>query len=536
MAYKRNMGLWGIMFSAVSAMIGSGCLFSAMLLSKATGPLSILAWVIGALLIVIVAFTYAELSTMLPVTGGSARFPQLTHGTFTSLAFAWVTWINLVTAPPIEVQAILQYSSIYWPSLVDSQSHGLTHLGFLWATLLMLFLSFLNAYSIRLVNRFNTILTIWKVLIPTIVAIVLIVVAGHFSNFTNPQTGGFVPYGWHSLFVVISTGGVIFAFNGYKQVVELAGETSNPKRNILIALVGSLTIVTFIYLLLQVGFIAAVPHDALAEGGWKALAFEGDAGPIAGLLMTMGLVFFATLLYSQALVATSAAGIVYSTSAARTIYAMSANGQLPKPFSLLSPRGTPTNAVILNFVIGMLFFLPFKGWSQMIEFMSSVIALSYISGPICCFAARFQLRAVERKFRLPLAGFWCYLAFFICTCLVFWGGWHSVKILAIVLFVSLLLFLGYQAISKRARNLSWNFRESAWFWVYFIGVTAITGLGADDGLNCLPAWGDYLALALLCLVCLILAIRFRLPESRAQHVFELLLAEAKTGKPADLAH
>jgi amino acid transporter len=261
------MGPLGLTFSAVSAMIGSGWLFSSMMLTKSVGPMAILAWVFGAILVMMIAFTYAELSAMLPVTGGSARLPRLTHGTFVSLTFAWITWINLMTTAPIEVQAMLQYTSTYWPSLVHQHSHGLTKEGLGLATLLMIFFCFLNAYSIRLVNRFNSILTVWKIGIALITAAVLIIYMFHAhqtSNFHNPALGGFNPFGWNSVFVAISTGGVLFAFNGYKQVVELAGETENPRKNVIRALIGSLTIVALIYVLLQVGFIGALPKASPA--------------------------------------------------------------------------------------------------------------------------------------------------------------------------------------------------------------------------------------------------------------------------------
>ncbi len=537
--YKRSMGPWGLMFSAVSAMIGSGWLFSSMLLTKAVGPIAILVWVLGGILILIVAFTYAELSTTLPVTGGSARFPRFTHGTFVSLTFAWITWINLMTTAPIEVQAMLQYTSTYWPSLVHQDTHGLTGRGMSLAALLMVFFCFLNAYSIKLVNRLNSVLTVWKIAVALITALVLIyymIHAHQVHNFHNPKLGGFNPYGWNAVFMAISTGGVLFAFNGYKQVVELAGETENPRRNIIRALLGSLGIVMVIYILLQIGFIGALPISALTHG-FSGVSFTGDAGPISGLLMALGFNIFAILLYSNAVVATGAAGIVYSTSAGRTLYAMSANSQLPKFLSKLSGRGIPVYAVLVNFVLGMTFFLPFKGWHQMIEFMSSVIALSYVSGPVCCLVARYQIPGAVRKFKLPFVTLWCFLAFLACACMVFWSGWAIISKLGGVLLVSLVLFGIYQLCSTRAQKISWDLRESIWLWVFLVGMMLIAYFSrmAGGGDPVLSNLTSYALVVALTAVSLFLAVKFRLAQEKSKAIFDLFLQEVETGKPADLS-
>ena len=123
--YKRGVGSWGLLFSSVSAMIGSGWLMTVFFVSKLAGPAAILCWIIGAIMISIIALTYSEVASLIPVSGASTRLPQITHGTFISLFFGWITWINLMTAPAIITQAMLQYISNFVPALVTS--HGDSH-------------------------------------------------------------------------------------------------------------------------------------------------------------------------------------------------------------------------------------------------------------------------------------------------------------------------------------------------------------------------------------------------------------------------
>jgi len=85
----------------------------------------------------------------------------------------------------------------------------------------------------------------------------------HASNFSSH---GFAPDGLHDVLTAIATGGIVFSFLGFRQGIELAGETNNPKRNVPIAVVGSVLITGAIFVLLQIAFIAAVSPGDLPGG------------------------------------------------------------------------------------------------------------------------------------------------------------------------------------------------------------------------------------------------------------------------------
>ncbi|QHG92619.1 APC family permease [Coxiella endosymbiont of Amblyomma sculptum] len=534
-AYRRRIGPIDLMMSSVSAMIGSGWLFSSLYVGRLAGPASIIAWIFGGLLVVIVALTYAEITTMLPITGGSTRFPQLTHGTFVSLFFGWITWFNLMTAPATEVQAMVQYAANYCPSLIRQHgagTHGLSFEGYLIATFLMVGFSLINIYSIRFTTSLNNIFSFWKLVVPVLTACVLMAVSFHPHNFSNFRYGGFMPNGWKGVFAALATGGILFAFNGFKQAVELAGEADNPSRTVMIAILGSLSVVLIIYLLLQIGFIGALSLDSLSKG-WLHVHFTGDAGPLAGLLMVLGITWMAILLYFDALVATSAAGLVYSTSAARTLYGLSANRQLPKFLHEVNKRGIPAKAIVVNFIVSMTFFLPFQGWYAMAEFMSSIIALSYITGPICCLSLRYQLPNHKRIFRLPLVTIWSFIGFYICTLIVYWTGWNVVSKLGISLVVSLVLFIVYRLFSERPRGIYMNWCASLWMWPYLVGLSVISYLGSyGGGCGKIPFGWDFLYLGILSVVSLHLAVLFRASDKHVRITLSGFEEEVATGIPS----
>lgn len=534
--YQRGIGPVGLMMSAISAMIGSGFLFSALYVGRIAGPAAILAWVLGGLLVIMVALTYAEITTMLPITGGSTRFPQLTHGTFNSLFFGWITWFAVMTAPAIETQALLQYAATYWPSLLkhSSSTATLSGHGFIAALCLMMIFSVINIYSIRLITRINNWFSFWKIIIPAATAVTLLILAFQPHNFTNPVTGGFLPHGWKGVFTAVASGGIIFAFNGFKQAVELAGETKNPSRSVLIGIVGSLVVVLIVYLMLQAGFISALPASSL-NNGWAHLHFNGDAGPLAGLLTYYHSHSMTIVLYIGAIISTAAAALVYSTSASRILYGMSTNRQLPKFLSEVNPHGMPSKAVLVNFIVGMSFFLPFHGWLAMAEFLSSIIALSYVTGPVCCLTLRYQLPNKERSFKLPLIKVWAFVAFYICTLIVYWTGWAIVSKLGLCLAFSLVLFIIYRIFSERPREIHMNWRASTWIWPYVIGLTLISHFGSyGGGTGKIPFGLDFAFIAILSLVSLYLAVRFRARDLHVKNTLERLEHEIKTGAPMDV--
>ena len=84
---QRHISVVGLLFMSMSAIIGSGWLFAEDYAFSFAGSASMASWVIGAALIMIVAFTFAEICTMVPVVGSSSRIPHFTHGTLTSYIF-----------------------------------------------------------------------------------------------------------------------------------------------------------------------------------------------------------------------------------------------------------------------------------------------------------------------------------------------------------------------------------------------------------------------------------------------------------------
>lgn len=519
--FRREVGLIGLMFVSEGSIIGSGWLFGALYAANTAGPAAVVAWIIGSIALILLALTYAELGAMYPVAGGPARFPHYAYGSLTGFVIGWATWIAAIGTAPIEVEAALQYATNYLPWLTHTVGGAvaLTLPGYFVATALMLLFTVINVLGVRRFSETNTVITWWKIIIPILTIVVLMVTAFHASNFT--AGGGFAPFGAKGVLNALATSGVIFGLLGFETAVALAGESRNPRRDIPIAVVAAMIIGTIIYLLLQVAFIGALPVSALAHG-WPKVGFSGHTaiafGPFAGIAGLLGLGWLATLLYADAIASPGGTGLVYTAYSSRLWYALARNGYLPALFGRLSERGVPIFSIAVSFVVGMIIFLPFPGWHQLVGFISSATVLAYAMTPLALAALRRQEPNQDRPYRLPAAEILAPLAFIIANLIVYWTGWETDWKIYAALAVGLVVLAASYGFGANPDRPPLDWRPALWLWPYIGGMAIISFLGSfGGGRNVIPfGVADTAVVAIFSLVIYTFALSVRLPPERVQ--------------------
>ena len=199
---------------------------------------------------------------MFPVSGGMANYPKLTHGPFVGFILAWSSWLSYVVMTPIEVQAVIQYASVFIPALSfkHNGTSELTGIGYFVAFILMLIIVFINTIGIRFLSESNKFISVWKFLVPAL-AIIFLLASSHGVHNLN-AAGGFMASGWHGIFASLSLGGVAFAFTGFQNGLILAGEVKNPQRNVPLSIIGAILVGFIFYSLLQLAFILALPFES----------------------------------------------------------------------------------------------------------------------------------------------------------------------------------------------------------------------------------------------------------------------------------
>ena len=513
---KRSISSTALLFTSVSAILGSGWLFSAYYTAILAGPSAIIAWIIGAGATIVIAYIFAELASMLPITGSSSRIPQFTHGTIVSFIFGWVIWLTYVTLSPTEVQAVIQYVSYFFPGLIHHSSAALTRKGYILATVLMMAISALNIFSLRWLLRCNNFLTLIKLIVPLFVSIVILSVMFSPKHLLHPSDTPFMVFGWHGVFSAISTGGIIFAFNGFKLAAEMAGEAKNPAKALPIAIIGSVGLSFTIYFLLQAAFLVSIKANNLTQG-WALLHLSRAYSPFTAIAHQNNMHWLTPILYVGALAGPLAAALIYAGSASRALYGTSKNGYLPEYLQTLTTQGNPIVAIVINFFIGMLAFMPLPGWNNMVTFLTSLMSLTYAIAPICLITLRHQAPTQLRPFRLPFPKLMAFSAFYICTLMTYWTGWHIISKLSTCMAIGLIILFLYHFVSKRGKQIEFNWKPAIWIWPYFIGLIIISVLGNfGGGLNYIKFGWDFVVIGIFCVACMALAVKYRLPDATTQ--------------------
>ncbi|MFF7636764.1 APC family permease [Kitasatospora sp. NPDC008050] len=489
---RREVGLVGLLWASVGSIIGSGWLFGAKNAVMVAGPAAVISWGIGAVAIVLLALVHAELGGLFPVAGGTARYPHYTFGGLAGMSFGWFSWLQAATVAPIEVEAMIGYAKEWsWADGFQHANGTLTTSGIAVSILLMGIFVAVNFLGVRLLSHTNSAATWWKVFIPLATIFILALTHFHPSNFTSH---GFMPMGVKGVLGAISTSGIIFALLGFEQAIQLSGESKNPKRDIPRAVIGSVVIGTLIYTLLQVVYIGALPGASFVHG-WANLAYKGIDGPFAGLATVIGLGWLAFVLRLDAVISPAGTGLIYTTSTSRISYGLSKNGYAPRLFEKTDKRGVPWFGLIMSFVTGIVCFLPFPSWQQLVSFITSASVLMYAGAPLALGVLRDRMPERERPYRLPAGQVIAPLSFVIASLIIYWSGWDTLWRLGVAIILGYVLLGSYAAYAIRkglpnAPKLNW--KAAQWLPVYLIGLGIISYLGGfgPSARGVLPLWWD----------------------------------------------
>jgi len=311
------------------------------------GPAIALSFFLVALVCGLAGLCYAELASMIPIAGSAYTFTYATLGEL----IAWIIGWDLILEYAVSNMAVAVGFSAYIDSLLGG--FGL-HLPAAWSTpayspasgwalhfnivgfIIVMFLSVLLVVGIRESARANSLIVLVK-----LVAIFIFIIAA--ERFIRPVNWHpFVPNGWQG----VLTGGAIvfFTYIGFDSVSTAAEECRNPKRDVPLGILCSLTICAVLYVAVAVVLTGIQP--------WTSLR---NAAPIANALHAIRLYEVERWVTVGALMGMISSLLVYQLGQARVWFAMSRDGLLPPAFSRVHQRfRTPDVATwIAGLVVGI---------------------------------------------------------------------------------------------------------------------------------------------------------------------------------------
>jgi amino acid transporter len=535
---RREIGFIGLLWASGGSIIGSGWLFGAQGALATAGPAAIISWGIGAVAILLLALVHAELGAMYPVAGGTARFPHYAFGGAVGASFGWFSWLQAATVAPIEVMAVIQYSQHYsfahgWMK-VSGGENVLTGTGIAVAVVLMAIFTAINFLSVRRLAHTNSAATWWKVGVPVLTILVLALGGFHTGNFTAAD--GFGPAGATGVLAAVSTSGIVFALLGFEQADQLAGESSNPKRDIPRAVIGAIAIGAVIYVLLQIVFLGALPASQIGSS-WAQSPFATFTGPFAELATLVGAGWLATILYVDAVISPGGTGLIYTTAASRVSFGLSRNGYVPAVYERTDRRGVPWVGLVTAFAAGCICFLPFPSWRSLVGLITSASVLMYAGAPLALGVLRARLPEAERPYRLPAAPVLAPLAFVVANLLILWSGWTTDYKLGIAILIGYVILTLNRVFRLNPTTPQFEVRAALWLPVYLVGMGAIVYL-SDFGPTAhpwFPLWWDIVAVAGFSVAIYAWALRSALPVEKIEELIRAGAAPAPAPVAPDRA-
>jgi amino acid transporter len=268
----------------------------------------------------------------------------------------------------------------------------------------------------------------------------------------------------------------VFAYLGFEQADQLAGEVKDPQKNLPRAIITAILLGTAIYILLQLMFLGATPSSLLHHGFAGIPATNEIAiAPFAGLAGAVGLGWLAIILRLDAFISPSGTGLIYQTSTSRVGYGLARNRYFPQIFAKVDRRGVPWVSLILAFLFGLLFLLPFPSWHSLVGLVTSASVLMYAGAPLSLGAFRRQVPEAERPYRMPAASVIAPIAFIIANLIIYWSGFQVLWKLGIVMVIGYVLIGASMAYDQHRPPLDW--KAAQWLPVYLIGLGIISWQG-----------------------------------------------------------
>lgn len=317
-SFKPSLSLFDATMIVAGSMIGSGIFIVSADMLKEVGSAGWLlaAWIITGFMTLTAALSYGELSAMYPKAGGQYVYLKEAYNPLVGFLYGWSFFAVIQTGTIAAVGVgFAKFAGYFFPALAWEDVNTFSVLGLnihyaqLVAIILIIFLTFVNTKGIQFGKIIQTIFTSTKLL-----SLFGLIVVGFFvfnadiwhanwqhmwtmQNITKTNGGeiDFTPLLTGAALGAMATAmvGSIFSSDAWNNVTFIAGEIKNPKRNIGLSLFFGTLIVTIIYVLINVVYLATVPMTELAFAKDNRVALSasqaifGNSGTVIIAIMIM---------------------------------------------------------------------------------------------------------------------------------------------------------------------------------------------------------------------------------------------------------
>jgi basic amino acid/polyamine antiporter, APA family len=356
-----------------------------------SGPAIVLSFVLAGLTCVFSALSYAELASVIPVSGSAYTYSYATLGELV----AWIIGWDLLLEYGLAVAAVAVGWGQYFNDLLDAVfgislpesialppgEGGTVNVP---AMFVVVAVGAVLIAGVRQSARTNTVMVFFKLAI-----LALFIVLG-LSAFNGEHFSDFAPNGLGGIENAASV--IFFAYIGFDAVSTASGEARRPARDLPIAIIGSLVVATVIYIIVAVAAVGALPADQLA----------GSEAPLATALRDgAGIGWGADLISLGALIAITSVVLTVLFGQSRITMSMGRDGLLPPVFGRVSERtGTPVLAIVI-FTVLIATLAAFIPLAEIAELVNIGTLFAFLLVNIGVIILRRTKPDLDRRFKVP---------------------------------------------------------------------------------------------------------------------------------------
>ncbi|MGW6055999.1 amino acid permease [Streptomyces sp. NPDC055189] len=430
---KRTMGLFQLVCFGVGAIVGTGIFVGLSDSVAEAGPAVAVSYFLAAVTCIFTAFSFAELGGAIPVSGSSYSFAYASLGERTAFLVGWC----LLLEYGVSVSAVAVGWSQYLNELLDSLTGwqlpdalsagpgegGVVNLP---AVIVILLAAVLLVRGIRESAGATAAMAVLKI------GILLLFLAIAFTAF---KAGNLTPFAGAGVSGITAGASLaFFSFIGFDAITTAGEEVKNPRRNIPIAILVCIGVVTLLYVAVALGAIGALGADAVAD---KPAALSLVVDKVTDSAVGGGIIAFGAVVA----IASVVLAVMYGQT--RILMSMSRDGLIPRVFERVSPK---TSTPVANtWIVAAVFAVPaaFSSLDVVVGLTTIGTLGIMVVVNVAVLALRRSAPELKRTFRVPLYPVSPILGVGFCLYLIWGTGWTTWVQFAVFLVVGALVYALY---------------------------------------------------------------------------------------------